>query len=166
MATKTETQINNLQKKLQDTFGVLTTKKSMVRIGRFLVVDMQKRIRLGYGSARQLGQKEKLKPLTSSYVNYRKKNRSSLDKTTRPKKSNLTFTGQLVRDLRLTKVTKANFVIGHSNKLRRRETLTNRELSGFVQIQGRPYMNVTGLEFKRLLRFYQNDIIKPTLSKI
>jgi len=169
-----ETQLKDLKKKLEGVFGSLTTKKSMKRIGNYLVEDMQKRVRLGYGVREQLGKRESFKSMgktgkghTPRYIAYRKKNKALLDSTTRPGKQNLTFTGQLVRDIRLVKVTKANFTVGHSNKSRKGETLTNRELSGFVQIEGsRPYLNVTNLEYKRLLRFYQNNIVKPTLAKI
>jgi hypothetical protein len=169
MAVNTETQIKNLQKRLEDSFEALTTKKNMTKIGKYLVADMQKRVRLGYGAPKQLGPRKSLKSLkdhSPEYKAYRKKKKAILDSTTRPGKQNLTFTGQLVRDLRLIKVTKANFIVGHSQNSRTGESLTNRDLSGFVQIKGRPYMNVTNLEFKRLLRFYQNEIIKPVLSKI
>ena len=173
MAKTTETQIADLKKKLEDKFGSITSKKNMLKLGKHLVTDMQTRIRLGYGVKEQLGKRESFKSMgktgkghTPRYIAYRKKNKALLDSTTRPTKQNLTFTGQLVRDLRVLKATKSNFLIGHSKKNRTGETLTNRRLSGFVQIQGRPYMNVTNLEFKRLLRFYQNEIIKPILSKI
>ena len=169
MAKTTETQIADLKKKLEDKFGSITSKKNMLKLGKHLVTDMQTRIRLGYGAPTQLGKRQSLKSLKNhspAYKRYRKKNRSKLDSSTRPAKQNLTFTGQLVRDLRVLKATKSNFLIGHSKKKRTGETLTNRRLSGFVQLQGRPYMNVTNLEFKRLLRFYQNEIIKPILSKI
>ena len=168
MAKKTETQINDLKKRLEKQFGLIVTKPVMKKLGIFLVGDMQKRIRLGYGVPKQEGKRKSLKsmkPHTLQYTKFRQKNRSELDPTTSPRKQNLTFTGQLVRDLR-SKATKSNFKIMHSTSKRDDESISNRQLSQFVQDKGRIYMNVSDLEFKRLTRFYQNKIVRPVLSKV
>jgi hypothetical protein len=169
MAKSTQTQINDLKKRLEKQFGIIVTKPVMTKLGNFLVGDMQKRVRLGYGVPRQEGKRKSLKsmkPHTLAYTKFRQKKRSELDPTTSPRKQNLTFTGQLIRDLRVVKATKSNFLIGHSTSKRSGEKISNRQLSEFVQDKGRIYMNVSALEFKRLTRFYQNKIVRPVLSKV
>jgi hypothetical protein len=166
---KVEAQVKDLQRRLEKQFGILTSKSAMQKLGDWTTLDIQKRIRLGYGVRKSLGKKIALKTLkkhTPEYTAQRIRNKNELDSTTAPKKQNLTYTGQLVRDLRVLKASKSNFTIGHSTKSRQNSNLTNRKLSGYVQDVGRPYMNITDLEFKRLTRFYQNKIIRPVLSKI
>lgn len=169
MAKKTEAQIKDLKKRLRKLFKVVTNKQSMKTLGGYAVDELQKRTRLGYGVKKSLGPKISLKQLrdhSAGYKRYRKRNRRSLDTTTRPAKQNLTFTGQLLRDLRLTKVTRSNFTIGHSSRKRRGDDFSNRTLSKWVQDEGRTYMDITDKEYKRLLRFYQNKIVRPKLAKV
>jgi len=165
----TESQIKDLNKRLEKQFSVIPSKKSMTMLGNFAVIGMQKRVRLGFGSTKELGPKKSLKSLrdhSPAYKAYRKRYQSDLDSTTSARKQNLTFTGQLVRDIQLLKATKNNFKIGHSTSARNGDNFSNRKLSKWVQVAGRTYMDITNLEYKRLLRFYQNTIIKPALSKI
>jgi hypothetical protein len=163
------TEIDRFTTKLQKQFGKIVTTTSMQMLGAEQVRQMKIRVRLGYGVRKELGKREAFKSLkhhSPSYTRYRELNSDQLDPETSPKMQNLTFTGQLVRDIRVIKYRKDSFVLGHSDKKRDGDSFSNKKLSKWVQEQGRPYMYVTDLEYKKLLRFYQNNIIKPTLAKI
>lgn len=167
---KNRTEIDRFTNKLQKQFGKIVTATAMKALGAEQVRQMQIRVRLGYGVRKDLGRREAFKSLkdhSPSYKIYRSRNSSKLDGTTSPRKQNLTFTGQLVRDIHVVGYRKDSFIIGHSDKNRASpDNFSNKKLSTWVQEQGRPYMFVTDNEYKKLLRFYQNKIIKPTLAKI
>lgn len=68
-------------------------------LGIFVVDLIRKRTRLGYGINKNGGDKVRFPQLSDRYVDYRKKNRRELDPTTSAKKSNVTFSGQMLRSL-------------------------------------------------------------------
>ena len=166
---RNRTEIDRFTSKLKKQFGKIVTTSSMAMLGAEQVRQMKIRVRLGYGVRKEFGKRQAFKSLkhhSPSYTLYREQNRDKLDPETAPRMQNLTFTGQLVRDIRVIKYRKDSFVLGHSTKGRKDDDFSNRKLSQWVQEQGRPYMYVTDLEYKKLLRFYQNKIIKPVLAKI
>ena len=139
--------IRNLRRGVGDTF----TKRQMAAYGELAIEAIVARTRKGYGVRRTGGSQQKLKPLSRSYIEYRKRNRSRLDSTTSPRRSNLTFTGQLLRSMRVKKVTNRRVVWG-PNKRRRRGGLTNERLGEIVAEQGRPFNFLSKTDIDRLVK--------------
>lgn len=85
--------LDNYFKKLSKSFN----KKKMAKdIGKKTADIVKKRIKEGYGVNRNDGEKGRLKPLSSEYIEVRKKKKSKLSGDTSPTKSNLHFTGKTI----------------------------------------------------------------------
>lgn len=139
--------IKNLRRGVGDTF----TKRQMQAYGELAIEAIVKRTRQGFGVNRTGGKSRRLKPLSESYIEQRKRKRSQLDSTTSPRRSNLTFTGQLLRSMRVKKVTNRKVVWG-PNKRRRRGGLTNERLGEIVAEQGRPFNFLAKTDIARLVK--------------
>ena len=112
------------------------------------------RTRLGYGVEKPLGQRSKLRPLSPNYINFRSKS-SKLSSMTTAKRSNLTFTGQLIDSLDIITSKSGGVTIGP--KGRRSDGESNANIAKFQAEQGRVFMNLSRLEFQQLLRFYRRQ---------
>lgn len=119
--------------------------------GELAIEAIVKRTRQGYGVSQTAGKQRKLKALSDSYIKYRQRNRTRLDSTTSPRRSNLTFTGQLLRSMRVKKVTNRQVIWG-PNKRRRRRGLTNERLGEIVAEQGRPFNFLSKTDIDRLVK--------------
>lgn len=159
---------NNLKrelKKIEEQFNKSIAPREMKKIGNEAVLEIRKRTRLGYGVSGS--KRQKLKRLSASYVKMRKKMKKAgtLDQTTGVRKSNLTQTGQMLRSLKVKKANSRSVIVGASGR-RKGSRLGNEKLSRFVTIQGRPFLDLTSSEEKKLARFYQNKILQPKLAKV
>ena len=99
--------------------------------------------------------------MSENYVEFRKQNKRKLYNLTSPKKSNLTFTGQLLNSLtakseRIGKVTL--FFKGKHNNLDG-STMDNGLLANFVS-KNRPFLGPTNREMQRLKTNIKNQILK------
>ena len=101
-----------------------------------------KRTRLGYG-VDENRRKSALKPLSKRYVKKRETYRR-LDPTTAPDKSNLTYTGQLLRSVYAQKAT-VRIPPGRNSRVARD-----------VAERGRPFFNFSEAERSQLKRYYKN----------
>ena len=125
--------------------------------GKAAIDIIVKRTRRGFG-VRQTGSNQyRFAKLSSSYIEQRK--RSKLDSTTSPSKSNLTFTGQLLRSLVVTKSGKeGSFTIG-PNQRRRKGGLTNESLAGLLETKNdRIFLNLAASELKTLTGLYETGL--------
>ena len=135
--------------------------KPTATFARDLVV---KRTRLGYGVAISGGSKETLKKLSPNYVKQRKMF-AGLHSLTRPKKSNLTRTGQMLDSLSAD--TKTGSIIIKPTGTRR-DGETNYNIAKYNEDggKGRPrriFMNISEREFIKIKRFYRKmfgDLVK------
>lgn len=127
---------------------------------------IKKRTRLGYGVEGGVrgGQRERLGKLSDSYIATRKKARRSgkLSSATSPKRSNLTFTGQLLDSLR--GMVKGNKIIVYLKK-NRDDGKTNPQVAGYVENGGRPFFELTDKEVKGLRNNIKKDLIKTLRRK-
>lgn len=171
-----------LESLIKETVKEITGRQNMSQLGKFITDDMRKRIRLGYGVRSNNGSKEKLKPLSDSYVQQRqgklgfwtnskgkkvpiitdksivgktqatqnkrflKQRNKPLHPTTRPKKSNLTRTGKLMRSIGFL-YTDSRLIIGF-------KTPDSGRVAAFVS-KDRPFFFMTNTEVKRATRFIQ-----------
>lgn len=88
------------------------------------------------------------------------KNKPTLnDKITRPAMSNLTFTGQLLDSLEVTRVVKGQAVIeptgDRKKEPNRKNTLSNKKLAQYVTEAGRAFLNLSALEANQVFRFWR-----------
>jgi len=114
-----------------------------------LIVD---RTRKGKGVKKTGGNRVKLKALSKAYIKYRKTQK--LHSTTSPRKSNLTFTGQMLESVKILKSTKDSaFSIGPSG--RRKDGKRNADVSRWVTEKGRPFMNLGKVEIRELHRILE-----------
>ena len=165
MTSKFQKDLRKELSKIEKQFIKTVSPTAMKKIGNEAVMMVRTRTRVGFGVSGS--RKQKLKKLSASYVKTRKKLKKAgqLDSTTGVRKSNLTNTGQMLRSLKIKKANSKSVKIGASGR-RQGSRLGNEKLSRFVTIQGRPFLDLTESEEKKLARFYQNKILKPALARV
>lgn len=141
---------------LRKTIGKSVSKKNMLELGKLAVKQVVKRTRKGLGANRTNAQEKPLKPLSPNYIAKRRK--SKLDKTTKPSKSNLTFTGQLLRSMRVKEVTNRGVRWG-ANRRRRKGGLTNERLADIVSEQ-RPFNNLSKQDIDKLAKYLDKNLAR------
>ncbi len=141
-----------------------TFSKRQMRDYAQLAIDMiVKRTRQGLGVAGTGRSEQNLKPLSDGYTKYRRNNRFKLDSTTSPGKSNLTFTGQLLRSFTVYEV-RNNFVSWGPNRRRRKGGITNQELGEFVS-ERRPFNYLSKIEIEKI-RLYADKVLQSNAKKL
>lgn len=125
--------------------------RALAPLAKFAIDLIVKRTRLGYGVKEDLGQKEKLKPLTRAYIEQRSKSR--LSAYTTASRSNLTRTGQMLESMRILEIKEGSVTIGMSG--RRTDGHTNDQIAQFNAERGRPFNHLSQLEFQQVLREYR-----------
>ena len=132
------------------------------------------RTQLGFGVPASGASREKLAPLRPATIQQRK--RSQLNPNTRPTKSNLTRTGQLISSLRTVKVTKSTVTVGPTGtRTDGKKSLTNMDVARFANDGSskprrapRPFNNLSDVEMKRLQERIRKDLfaaLKKALVK-
>lgn len=152
MKIKLDDFAKHLQDKLQDAVDHVTSKTYMNELGNDLIKDIQKRTRLGYGVEESLGKQAKFKPLAESTKKSRKykKRKGELSGDTSPAKSNLTETGDMVKDLYIqTKLNKLELKL---------KTQLSRDKAGWNEEKGRTFLNISGPQYKQLVKTIQKTI--------
>lgn len=162
-------QIKDFTSKLKGVVKKSATAKQLEALGEFAAGLIRKRTRLGYGAPRgEAGSVERfrLAALSEGWIHFRKTTgRSWLSEFTRPSKSNLTFTGQMLDSLGVVKVANGSVTIGpqgyRTDPFSR--GLSNEAVANFVAKKGRPFNNLTKPEARQVQRFYRNqfgDLLK------
>lgn len=138
-----------------------SSKEEVEALGQFVVDLVVKRARLGYGITGHGGEKVKFPGLSESYILSRKKNSGSLDSTTSAKKSNVTYTGQLLRSLGYRRRGRSGFIIQAEGS--RNEGGTNEEVAIQLLKKNRRFIGLTRSEERQVSRFYRKqfeDVIR------
>lgn len=162
-ASKAEKQLGNIIAKIKGTLKEAIRRESLMPTGEFIASIIAKRTRLGYGVDRNGGQKSPLKSLALSTIKQRTALRKSgkLSSFTRPGRSNLTATGQLLDSLKVTYLKDGEINIAPDG--RRDDGKKNREVAGYQEEAGRIFMRLSQPEFNQALRFYRKtfgDLLK------
>lgn len=110
------------------------------------------RTRLGYGVRSEGQERSKLKPLSSKYIDFRKKYKN-LSGFTTAKRSNLTLTGQLLDSLKGRSNTRG--IIVYLDKRRNGESLTNPQLKDYQEEKGRYFFYLSRTEIINVNREYR-----------
>lgn len=158
-------QINDLARKLEKRVGKVITKRDMVALGNMATTLVVSRTRRGRGVREGSPNEFKLKPLSEQYVDFRKRNKAILGQGARPKKSNLTLTGQLLASIKPQKPKKEGKKIVVTIKpdpdKRSDTTATNTEVGLWVS-KVRPFLNLSKREKGRLLSLLRKRIKSRT----
>ena len=144
--------IARLKKVVED--GVKAS--ALIPTSKFAADLVVKRTRLGYGVLKNMGAKEKFAKLSPNYVKQRKMF-SGLDASTRPNKSNLTRTGQMLASIQ-PKVVNGQIIIRPTGNHRggfSNEQLAKWNEDGTRNRPRRVFLNISELEFNQIKRFYR-----------
>lgn len=144
---------DRLAKALKTTFSP----RQMRGVAVKLVSTIRKRVRSGYGVQGDFKPKQKLDALSPRYIDARKRFKG-LDSTTRPGKSNLTLTGQMLRTFKVITVTTKKVTVGFTDDFAGKK-------AEWVSIQGRPWLGVTNKEFEDMVSNYEKIVKKNVKSQ-
>lgn len=131
----------------------------MRKLGKLAIKIIQQRTRRGFGVKKSGAPRRRLKPLSREYI--RRRRRARLSRFTSAKKSNLTFSGQLLSLMRAT-VKKPGSVTINFDK-RRRDGRKNSEIAEAVSKE-RPFNNLSKVEIRALVESYDRTL-QRTLDK-
>lgn len=137
------------------------SKSKMTKYMRALAAIIKKRTRLGFGVAKDGASKKKLKGLSSKYIDKRKKSR--LSSQTRPGRSNLTFTGQMLDALTGGGEKEGPGVVFLEEN--RNDDKKNSDIAEWNEDKGRPFLYISKAERKQLEKKVRDDI-KKSISKV
>lgn len=137
-----KTVVNNLQRR----FSRALTTKDMRDLGKLAAKAIVDRTKAGRGVRNTGGNERKLKKLSTQYIEFRKK--QTLDPSTSPATSNLTFSGDMLRSIKTISVktgTRGNgeLIVGPVGR-------KNIRKATFVSVD-RPFMNLSGKDIKKLI---------------
>lgn len=161
--------VDKFFKQIKVTLEKATNEKTLRILGNEAVRLIKLRTRLGYGVSQVGGKRQRLTKLKESYKKVRKDNRGELSSETRPGKSNLTFSGQLLDSMKVIKIRNRQVIVGPQGRRKSilgQKRILNQDLARFVTEKGRPFMPLSDLEIKKLDRFYRNrfgDLVNKDL---
>ena len=139
-----------LNKSVKDALDKSLSKHILEPQAKALKDKIVLRTRTGKGTSEPGGRSSTLKPLKSSYIDYRRKF-VDLSSATRPSKSNATLTGDLM-DKAVYEVSYAEIVIRpHSDDQYKADALED---------QGRIVFNLNNTDVKQLEREFRNNFIR------
>lgn len=145
-------QIDAVTKRIQKLFDQAKSKNVIEPVANEAIKIIVRRTRLGYGVKKAFGERERLKKLSPKYIVQRSRSRR-LSSTTSARKSNLTFTGQMLESVQVIKSQDGKIVIGPRGY--RSDGKQNQKIAQYQVDQGRTFMNISRLEFQQILRFYR-----------
>lgn len=153
--SKNTDKIDSLTKRISEVVDKEIDANASRSLGELMADRIRKRTRLGYGVSNSESQ-QPLKKLTEGYVSKRERYRQELHPNTRPNRSNLTATGQMLDGIE-AKGQKGKVILEISGSRNRelggrRSTLTNAEVAKYVQEQGRKFFAATNAEKQFLVR--------------
>jgi hypothetical protein len=154
-------QLEDIIGKLKRTLKEAISKTAMQEVGNFTASLIVKRTRLGYGVTNFTEGKKLLAPLKASTVK-RRSMFAGLDGTTRPGKSNLTMTGQMLRSMRARVEGTGAVVIEPTGERsgNAKNKPTNYQVAQFAH-DGAPgrrpriFNRISKAEFNQVKRFYR-----------
>lgn len=188
-----------IRKATMDALARVLSPESMKVFAEVAAGMVRLRTRLGDGVAKEGAEKQKLKPLAESTIKARQgklgffrsprgntvaykrdgKNPPKLHEKTSPKKSNLTFTGQLLDSIKPKDVRRAHATIGPEGARKStppwpgasapKSALTNEQVAQHVTDGGRPFNHLSRVETKRLADAIKKEVrqeIKKRLTQI
>lgn len=157
-----------IARNLRRGIGFATSKRKMRMFGEAAIDIIVERTRRGRGVRRTNAGQRKLKGLSPNYIAYRRTQK--LAPTTRPSKSNLTFTGQLLKSMTVKKVTNRKVTWGPNKRKRggrgkfTKRTLTNEQVGEYVS-NARPFNFLSKREISKIATLIDR-VLSRELSKL
>ena len=138
-----EKDISDFVKSVEKTIDESLSRKQLTVLGKATLAIIYKRTKKGIGvnkTGQVGGARKRLKALEKSTNSKAKIPSKTYIQPTSPRKSNLTFSGQLLDSLKVKKISarKKSFVISPEGK-RKGSSLANFEVAEFVDQNGRPF---------------------------
>ena len=180
-----EKAILEIQAEINKAVDRVKSRQNMQKIVDEAAVIIRRRTLLGFGVPVDGRKRERLKKLSSSYIEQRKgqavyftsksgkvirvptsakfRSRMSLSTKTTPSKSNLTLTGQLLDSLKGTVTGFGRGVIKVTGQ--RDDGGTNEDIASFVDDNGRPFLHLSNNEIKQLA-ILAADLMKNELKNV
>lgn len=157
----TKNAIKQVLDKIREATNASIAKELLGSTANFLVGEIFKRTKAGYGVSRNLGTASRLKPLSKKYIDYRR--RSFLSSDTTPGTSNLTFSGQMLASLSVLNIKSSGYISIGLVGSRQGSSLSNDKVAKYQEEQGRTFNRFSEGESLRTLQFYRrsfNDLLK------
>ena len=151
-------------KELEDGVFTRRTKQSL---GDEAIDIVRNRTKTGRGVSSDTSRSpstSKLKDVSPGYSKWRAENPGGGSFAAKGRKSNLTYTGQML-DAIISRVTAKGFQLSVSNSSRRDDNLTNKKLAEKVAKDGRPFFALTKDE-QQIIRKMVDDIVRGELKKL
>lgn len=142
----------DIPKIVERALNEMTSNRNLRVLGEDAKKLIQKRTRLGGGVKTSLGPRMKLNKLSGPYKKQRKRKKGNLDKTTSPAKSNLTFTGQMLREIGV-KIRKNRISLKFIDPFAKKK-------AKWVQDAGREFFHISRPEFKQLQKIMRKRVEK------
>jgi hypothetical protein len=148
--------INNIiQKRLDKIEDSIRKRSFLTKLAESLRIQIVKRTKLGYGVSKSGAPQVKLKTLSEKYKKTRKKNKGKLDSSTKPSKSNLTFTGDMLKSI-IYKISRGKIIFKAKNGINANKIKWNED-------KGRRFLDLSKAELnslRRLLKEKFRQILK------
>lgn len=157
--TVDKTGLDKKIRKLKQLLKGAEGKKIFDKLAKMAADLIFKRTKSGYGvdnDDTDQPHKIRLKPLSNAYVKLRSK-RKPTGSFAGAKKSNLTYTGQMLDNL-ISRGFKGGFEVQVKNSSRPDSSATNQEIAGYQREQGRMFLALTGKEQRILFREYEKMV--------
>lgn len=157
--------IPNSQKKLREIERAIRSRSFLTQIAKLERDIICKRVKSGYGVTGETGNvgREKLKALSTKYVKRREKV-GVKGEFGSPRRSNLTFTGQLLKSIRFS-ISGATISLEIPPTQRSEGTSTNAEVADYVSKAGREFFALTQGEQRIVVRKIK-DLLLPIVRRI
>lgn len=130
--------------------------KLMKKLSKQGAASVTLRTRLGKGVAKNGAYESSLKKLSKSYKKLR--SRSELSSGTTASKSNLTFTGKLLKSIKGKSISKKQGVIYLTDD--REGKVSNNEIAGYQERAGRVFMRLSFAEINALKKTIVEELMK------
>ena len=139
---------NNLERAIDQAFS----NQHLNELGRQIATQIRIRTRSGYSVKANGASQQRLQPLSPDYVETRffARRVGLLAPTTTPRRSNLTFTGNMLDSI-IYKVANRRITFGFSNP-------KAEETASEVQSRGRPFFNLSRTEINKLTRQFNTRL--------
>lgn len=149
----------DFERKLENLIKNGISKQILENAGKIVAKNVKTRTRRGFGVNKEGGSSIKLKPLTPNYKEHRKnlKRKGTLSAETKPSKSNLTKTGEMLDSLNY-KVEKNKISVLPTNK-------KNIKKAQYQDLQGRKFLNLNKREVLDIIDTIDKELQKDITKK-
>lgn len=151
--------IRRLERQVDKLVKFLDSRRLKDVIGKQVISIIFKRVKKGFGVTSEFSSapgQQRFDPLSTSYKAFRRRNSGKLARDTSPNKSNLTFTGELLKSMTYRRLKKRVKVMIPSTV--RTDGLSNKRLKEILLEKGIHFMQLTKTEQAKLNRVVDREV--------